>query len=185
MFISEIGFNRAFLRLTQRVDIAGSHQPDVEFDHAVTITKAFVTGESNYRKGLLYTTADSRGDRAIIAHGDYGWVAVRQEKGRPGYKWVRSAAYVPGSPVNAIAETAHQMAARCICNGISVSSIIQWFDSVHRLETGRHTSPNFNPIRHMQKLIASIQPGIDLLEEIDVKRQVKADFESQARAVCN
>jgi hypothetical protein len=149
------------------VDRGFPHLARVPYDEAHFISKAHMAAQGLGMRGLVYTF-DTKDAIGVIIHGEYGSISVQVTHDcsdttmfvSPQYKFKDTK--IEG--LEAMSKTAMNLLVRCLCAGLSLEAVTQWFDSVYRLHTGRRTSPNFHPSQTFDKMCTFLEPGIRLIE---------------------
>lgn len=142
-------------QLTERNRFIGSNSP---LEVAAVVVRSLASAQGNNR-GNVY--AGSHGDtRYLIAHGDYGWVAVLSDFNNPPITHM-SRTYLDCKWGEGMLDEIRELVRGVLTIGLSPYSVLQLFDSVYRVTHRKRVSPYFVMENNLAKLVANISPAVD------------------------
>lgn len=135
---------------------------DTELQEGVVLLTALCRAQQ--RHFAKYFSTEAPNDRiGLHVHGEYGFMTVQELNDKSTPTIYISTSYVDAVRDMKLKARATKLARDMITVGFPMYALLQWFDSMYRLDNGRRTSPHFKPVAAFDKLAFVVEPAIDML----------------------
>lgn len=100
----------------------------------------------------------------ILVFGEYGHLIL--DFTEQGIVFAKSQSYHFYDKLEEPTRLMDELVTNALLAGLHVCTLVQWYDSVYRRQSGRHVSPNFDPVKSLDKSSAAIVPGLQVLKRL-------------------
>lgn len=169
--LSKSLYNEAWERVCrEQVDLVPTAfcKYKVSIDDAMTIAKATTHADGKQFIGRRLAGEWEEG-RYILFQGKYGTIVVCWKTTDESGVWlVKSPEYeFDGfADYNQHVRELEAMIVEAVAFGFKLEGVTFWYDSTYRKITKRETPGNFDSLRVMQRLMATIKPGLTVLKRL-------------------
>lgn len=153
--------------LNRNPDVGQSSLGAMTMYDAVSLSKMFTTLNGQTVRGTRFTGYDTStvgpAGQYIVTHGDYGFLILAYKDDE--VKLIKSDTYVFKHLPDGVVDNMDALVLHALLYTQKIPALVQWFDTVYRSQTGRHVSPHFDAVKHLDKCISAVVPGLLFLEK--------------------